>query len=323
MPSVDLFLQFRIEDPAEFIFSLGWVKRLPGQAAECDQRSDPRADLRSSAPRRSTTWSARAPMGCWTTLNQQFLPAVRFVNANITHAEPSSQEYRMDLAAPEMIRVAKEAYTYQYELQLRKEQNEGDLNKELAVCARRCPASAPTSPTYQARMDTARERETNRANADARQRLVEAESPARRRTPPCWRRRRSTSAPSAPPRRRRSWTTASSRTCSTSLEASPATCRSWCRSGEHRPEHRLRSPSPGRCSAATRSATLYTAADMEAIRERLDAIEARIAERMTRIEALDGRRNRSPSSRPARRTVVPREAISEARVEADQPLGER
>lgn len=50
------------------------------------------------------------------TLNKQFLPAVRFVNANITHAEPSSQQYRMDLAAPEMVRVAKEAYTYQYEL---------------------------------------------------------------------------------------------------------------------------------------------------------------------------------------------------------------
>jgi hypothetical protein len=41
---------------------------------------------------------------------------VRFTNANITHAEPSSQEYRMDLAAPEMVRVAKGAYTYEYEL---------------------------------------------------------------------------------------------------------------------------------------------------------------------------------------------------------------
>jgi hypothetical protein len=65
-------------------------------------------------------------------LNSQFLPAVRFVNANITHAEPSSQEYRMDLAAAEVVRVAKEAYTYEYELKLRKEQDEGDLNKELA-----------------------------------------------------------------------------------------------------------------------------------------------------------------------------------------------
>ena len=45
-------------------------------------------------------------------LNEQFLPAVRFTNANITHAEPSSQEYRMDLAAPERVRVAKGAYTY-------------------------------------------------------------------------------------------------------------------------------------------------------------------------------------------------------------------
>jgi hypothetical protein len=57
---------------------------------------------------------------------------VRFTNANITHAEPSSQEYRMDLAAPEMVRVAKGAYTYEYELRLRKEQDEGELRGELA-----------------------------------------------------------------------------------------------------------------------------------------------------------------------------------------------
>src|SRR5690606_16905632 len=71
-------------------------------------------------------------VGMLDSLNQQFLPAVRLTDVNITHAEPSSQEYRMDLAAPEMVRVAKEAYTYEYELNLRKEQNEGDLVKELA-----------------------------------------------------------------------------------------------------------------------------------------------------------------------------------------------
>ncbi|MGK5643443.1 SPFH domain-containing protein, partial [Streptomyces sp. URMC 126] len=66
-------------------------------------------------------------------LNQQFQPAVELTNANITHAEPSDRNYRMDLAAPEMVRVAKEAYTHEYALQLRKEQDEGDLTKELAT----------------------------------------------------------------------------------------------------------------------------------------------------------------------------------------------
>jgi predicted nucleic acid-binding Zn-ribbon protein len=111
-------------------------------------------------------------------LNQQFLPAVRFTNANITHAEPSSKEYRIDLASPEMVRVAKEAYTYQYELRLRKEQDEGELNKELAELRKTLSEVSADIAAYQAQMDTARERETDRANARARQRLVEAESEA-------------------------------------------------------------------------------------------------------------------------------------------------
>ena len=52
--------------------------------------------------------------------------------------------------------------------------------------------------TYQAQIDTARERETNRANASARERMVEAES-GRTRTPRCWRPRRWISGPSAAP----------------------------------------------------------------------------------------------------------------------------
>ncbi|MGV2386065.1 MAG UNVERIFIED_CONTAM: SPFH domain-containing protein, partial [Thermobifida fusca] len=97
---------------------------------------------------------------------------------NITHAEPSSQEYRMNLAAPEMVRVAKEAYTYEYQLQLRKEQNEGDLNKELASLNETLSGIQAEIAQYQAQMDTALERETNRARALARQRFVEAESTA-------------------------------------------------------------------------------------------------------------------------------------------------
>lgn len=85
----------------------------------------------------------------------------------------------MDLAAPEMIRVAKEAYTYQYELQLRKEQDEGDLNRELAGLHEQLSAIRAEIATYQAQIDTAHEKEVNRANAYASQLLIEAESAAK------------------------------------------------------------------------------------------------------------------------------------------------
>ncbi len=112
-------------------------------------------------------------------LNNQFQPAVRFVNANITHAEPASQEYRMDLAAAEIVRVAKEAYSYQYELELRKEQDEGDLNKELAALKETLSEIKADIARYQAQINTARDKEINRANAYARQLMIEAESEAR------------------------------------------------------------------------------------------------------------------------------------------------
>ncbi|NYE46420.1 regulator of protease activity HflC (stomatin/prohibitin superfamily) [Spinactinospora alkalitolerans] len=175
--SVDLFLQFRIEDPEQFIFVLGAV-----------QGFQDKLNNAISETTRSLIYDTQASdiydlVGENTArlleqLNQQFLPAVRLTNANITHAEPSSQEYRMDLAAPEMVRVAKEAYTYEYELQLRKEQNEGDLNKELASLNETLSAIQADIAQYQAQMDTALERETNRARALARQRFVEAESTA-------------------------------------------------------------------------------------------------------------------------------------------------
>ncbi len=175
--SVDLFLQFRIEDPAEFIFTVGGVKgfsdKLENAISEVtraliyEQRADDIYDLVGESTQKFVE-----------SLNDQFLPAVRFTNANITHAEPSSREYRMDLAAPEMVRVAKEAYTYQYELRLRKEQDEGDLNKEMASLRETLSAISAEIATYQAQIDTARERETNRANARAKERMVEAESTA-------------------------------------------------------------------------------------------------------------------------------------------------
>jgi regulator of protease activity HflC (stomatin/prohibitin superfamily) len=176
--SVDLFLQFKIEDPAAFIFTLGGAKgfaeKLQNAISEVtraliyEQKAESIYDLVGE-----TTQSMLD------TLNQQFLPAVRFVNANITHAEPSSQEYRIDLAAPEMVRVAKEAYTYEYELKLRKEQDEGDLNKELAGLQETLSAIRAEIATFQAQIDTAREKEVHRANAYARQLLSEAESAAK------------------------------------------------------------------------------------------------------------------------------------------------
>jgi hypothetical protein len=61
---------------------------------------------------------------------------------------------------------------------LRKEQDEGDLNKELASLRETLSAISAEIVTNQAQIDTARERETNRANARARERMVEAESTA-------------------------------------------------------------------------------------------------------------------------------------------------
>ncbi|SFD66500.1 SPFH domain-containing protein [Streptomyces aidingensis] len=176
--SIDLFVQFRINDPVEFIYTLGAVRgfqeKLNNAVSETtraliyDQEA---SDIYDMVGENTTPLLEQ--------LNQQFSPAVELTNANITHAEPASQEYRMDLAAPEMVRVAKEAYTHEYELQLRKEQDEGDLNKELASLNETLSAIQADIATYQAQMDTALERETNRARAVARQRFTEAESEAR------------------------------------------------------------------------------------------------------------------------------------------------
>lgn len=175
--SVDLFLQFRIVDAREFVFVLGAVRgfqdKLNNAISETtrsliyEQEASGIYDLVGESTSRLLEQ-----------LNAQFAPAVELTTANLTHAEPSAQEYRMDLAAPEMIRVAKEAYTYDYELSLKKEQNDGDLNKDLASLNENLSAIQADIARYQAQMDTALERETNRANALARQRYVESESTA-------------------------------------------------------------------------------------------------------------------------------------------------
>jgi regulator of protease activity HflC (stomatin/prohibitin superfamily) len=176
--SVDLFLQFRIEDPSKFIFTLGGVngfsEKLYNAVGEVT-----RALIYEQKAEEIYELVGESTQSLLNNLNKQFLPAVRFVNANITHAEPASQEYRMDLAAAEIMKVAKEAYTYQYELQLRKEQDEGELNKELASLRETLSEIKAEIATYQAQIDTARGKAVNQANAYARQLLIEAESEAK------------------------------------------------------------------------------------------------------------------------------------------------
>ncbi|WP_398780138.1 SPFH domain-containing protein [Streptomyces sp. NBRC 110611] len=176
--SIDLFIQFRISDPVEFVYTLGAVRGF-----------DEKLSNAVSETIRSLIYEQEAA-GIYDMvgedtgrlleqLNQQFRPAVELTNANITHAEPSDRGYRMDLAAPEMVRVAKDAYTHEYALTLRKEQDEGDLTKELASRQETLSAIMADIAQYQAQMDTAVERETNRAGALARQRYVQAESEAK------------------------------------------------------------------------------------------------------------------------------------------------
>ncbi|GAA0990984.1 SPFH domain-containing protein [Nocardiopsis tropica] len=175
--SIDLFVQFRIKNATDFVYTLGGVNGFQEKLNNA-----------ISETTRSLVYEQEASaiydmvgdntQSLVEQLNRQFSGIVELTSANITHAEPSNQEYRMDLAAPEMVRVAKDAYTFEYELQLRKEQNEGDLNKELATLNETLSAIQADIAQYQAQMDTALERETNRARATARQRFVEAESEA-------------------------------------------------------------------------------------------------------------------------------------------------
>ena len=176
--SVDLFLQFKIENPSEFIFTLGGATGFSEKLHHAISE-ETRSLIYKQKAEGIYDLVGESTQNLLDTLNKQFLPAVRFVNANITHAEPSNQEYRMDLASPEVIRVAKEAYTYQYELNLRKEQDEGDLNKELASLREKLSDINADIATYQAQIDTAHEKAINRSNAYASRLLIEAESEAK------------------------------------------------------------------------------------------------------------------------------------------------
>ncbi|MFL1380841.1 SPFH domain-containing protein [Nocardiopsis protaetiae] len=175
--SVDLFVQFQIKNPEGFVYTLGGVQGFQEKLNNAISETT-RSLIYEQEASAIYDLVGESTQGLLAQLNRQFSDIVVLTSANITHAEPSSQEYRMDLAAPEMVRVAKDAYTFEYELQLRKEQNEGDLNKELATLNETLSAIQADIAQYQAQMDTALERETNRARALARQRFVEAESEA-------------------------------------------------------------------------------------------------------------------------------------------------
>lgn len=176
--SIDLFIQFRINDPTEFVYTLGAVRGFEEKLSNAVSETI-RSLIYEQEAAGIYDMVGEDTGRLLEQLNQQFQPAVELTNANITHAEPSDQAYRMDLAAPEMVRVAKEAYTHEYALRLRKEQDEGDLAKELATRQETLSAIHADIASYQAQMDTAVERETNRAQALARQRYVQAESEAK------------------------------------------------------------------------------------------------------------------------------------------------
>lgn len=175
--SVDLFVQFRIVNATDFVYTLGGVNGFQEKLNNAISETT-RSLIYEQEASAIYDMVGDNTQGLLEQLNRQFSGIVELTSANITHAEPSNKEYRMDLAAPEMVRVAKDAYTFEYELQLRKEQNEGDLNKELATLNETLSAIQADIAQYQAQMDTALERETNRARALARQRFVEAESEA-------------------------------------------------------------------------------------------------------------------------------------------------
>jgi predicted nucleic acid-binding Zn-ribbon protein len=245
-------------------------------------------------------------------LNQQFLPAVRFTNANITHAEPASQEYRMDLAAPEMVRVAKEAYTYEYELQLRKEQDEGDLNKELASLRETLSAIQAEIASYQARIDTAREQETNRANARARERMVEAESEANANAALLEAQAldiRAVSGAAAPEILEYRFQQDVLDRLAAVAERLPQVVQLGSKDGQQAVDFLA----IARRMIGTGDEPLFSPADMQAIRDRLEAIQIRIREREKEIERLKAETKVAPEEEARAAEGASEERIEEIR----------
>lgn len=190
----------------------------------------------------------------------------------------------MDLAAPEMVRVAKDAYTFEYELQLRKEQNEGDLNKELATLNETLSAIQADIAQYQAQMDTALERETNRARSLARQRFVEAESEANANAALLQAQAldiRAVSAAEAPEILNYRFRESLLEKLAEVADSLPQVLRIGSGDAASVDYLRIAQEIIGQADAA-----LFSQEDMDAIRARLGEINARIAERQEEIDSL-------------------------------------
>jgi regulator of protease activity HflC (stomatin/prohibitin superfamily) len=296
--SIDLFIQFRISDPVEFVYTLGAVRGFEEKLSNAVSETI-RSLIYEQEAAEIYNMVGEDTGRLLEQLNQQFRPAVELTNANITHAEPSDRRYRMDLAAPEMVRVAKEAYTHEYALQLRKEQDEGDLTKELATLHEILSGIHAEIAQYQAQMDTALERETNRAEALARQRYVLAESEARANAALLDAQAldiRAVTAAEAPEILEYRYQREVLDTLEAVADHLPRLVRIG---GSTDPDGaagvdllRL-----AREMVGERNAELFTEADMAAMRTRLAEVAARIAEREPEIEAL--REANQPTVLPA------------------------
>lgn len=281
--SVDLFVQFKIENATDFVYTLGGV---PGFQEKLNNAISETTRSLIYEQEASAIYDmvGESTQALLDSLNRQFGGIVVLTSANITHAEPSSQEYRMDLAAPEMVRVAKDAYTFEYELQLRKEQNEGDLNKELATLNETLSAIQADIAQYQAQMDTALERETNRARATARQRFVEAESEANANAALLQAQAldiRAVSAAEAPEILNYRFRENLLDKLESVADSLPQVLRIGSGDGASVDYLRIAQEIIGQTDAA-----LFSDEDMAAIRERLGAINTRISERQQEISAL-------------------------------------
>ena len=217
----------------------------------------------------------------------------------------------MDLAAPQMVRVAKEAYTYEYELRLRKEQDEGELRGELASLRETRSAISAEIATYQAQIDTARERETNRANASARERMVEAESTANANASLLEAQAldiRAVSSAAAPEILEYRFQQDVLERLAGVADSLPQVVQIGA-GGEEAVDFLEIS----RRMIGTGGEPLFTPEDMQAIRDRMEEIQARIRDRAREIESLSGGHATHPEEGPRERPAA--EAATEERME--------
>lgn len=218
----------------------------------------------------------------------------------------------MDLAAPEMVRVAKEAYTYEYELRLRKEQDEGELRGELASLRETRSAISAEIATYQAQIDTARERETNRANASARERMVEAESTANANASLLEAQAldiRAVSSAAAPEILEYRFQQDVLEKLAGVADSLPQVVQV----GANGREEAVDFLEISRRMIGTGGEPLFTTEDMQAIRDRMEEIQARIRERAREIERLSNGHVAQPEEGPPERLAA--EAATEERME--------